>query len=198
MENNGGHIKQLAAGLFFIVGLALIVVSVFIIGIDRGLTEPKFQILTLFNEVGGLVEGSPIRISGVDVGVVGAVDFLTQPIEGRSLKVRMDIFKKYEYEFSKCSRISIRTEGVLGQKFIEISEDHSLKVFDLTAPIIGEDPLDVEDMAAVITRTAISLQATSDGVQDVMHEWKYISIKTRKLLNRFEEKMLEGSLFKFF
>ena len=84
------------------------------------------------------------------------------------------------------------------RRFIEISEDHSLKVFDLTAPIIGEDPLDVEDMAAVITRTAVSLQATSDGIQDVMHEWKYISIKTRKLLNRVDEKMLEGSLFKFF
>jgi len=198
MENNGGNIKKLAAGLFFIIGLVLLVVVVFIIGVDRGLTEPKFQIIALFNEVGGLVEGSPIRISGVDVGVVGAVDFLTQPIEGRSLKVRMDIFKKYEFQFSKCSRISIRTEGVLGQRFIEISEDHSLKVFDLTAPIIGEDPLDVEDMAAVITRTAVSLQATSDGMQDVLHEWKYISIKTRKLLNRVEEKIMEGNLFKVF
>lgn len=198
MENNGGNLKKLAAGLFFIIGLALIVGFVFIIGIDRGLTEPKFQVIALFDEVGGLVEGSPIRISGVDVGVVGALDFLTQPIEGRSLKVRMDIFKKYEFQFSKCSKVSIRTEGVLGQKFIEISENHSLKVFDLTAPIIGEDPLDVEDMAAVITRTAISLQTTSDGMQDVLHEWKYISIKTRKLLNRVEEKILEGSLFKVF
>jgi len=198
MENNGGHLKQLTAGLFFIIGLAMIVISVFIIGIDRGLTEPKFQILALFNEVSGLVEGSPIRISGVDVGVVGAVDFLTQPVEGRSLKVRMDIFKKYEFEFLKCSKVSIRTEGVLGQKLIEISEDHVLKVFDPTAPIIGEDPLDVEDMAAVITSTAVSLQATSQSVQDVLHEWKYISIKTKKLLNRVDEKLLEGSLFKVF
>ena len=191
-------LRKLAAGLFFIVGLVLIAVSVFFIGIDRGLTEPKFQVIALFNQVGGLVEGSPIRISGVDVGVVGAVDFLSQPIEGRSLKVRLDIFKKYEFEFRKCSKISIRTEGVLGQKLIEISEDHSLKVFDPTAPIIGEDPLDVEDMAAVITSTAVSLQATSQGVQDVLHEWKYISIKTKKLLNRVDEKMLEGNLFKVF
>jgi len=198
MENNGGHVKQLAAGLFFIIGLALIVVSVFIIGIDRGLTEPKFQVLALFNEVSGLVEGSPIRISGVDVGVVGSVDFLTQPIEGRSLKVRMDIFKKYEFEFSKCSKISIRTEGVLGQRFIEISEDHSLRVFDPTVVIVGEDPLDVEDMAAVITSTAVSLQATSQGVQDVLHDWKDVSHKTKDLLNRVNEKLLEGSLFKVF
>ena len=198
MENNGGHFKKLAAGLFFIIGLSLIAVSVFFIGLDRGLTEPKFQVIALFNQVGGLVEGSPIRISGVDVGIVGAVDFLSQPIEGRSLKVRMDIFKKYEFEFRKCSKVSIRTEGILGQKLIEISEDHSLKVFDPAAVIVGEDPLNVEDMAAVITSTAVSLQAASQGVQDVLHEWKYISIKTKKLLNRVDEKLLNGSLLKVF
>ena len=198
MENNGGYFKKLAAGLFFVLGLGLIAVSVFFIGLDRGLTEPKFQVIVLFNQVGGIAEGSPIRISGVDVGVVGAVDFLSQPIDGRSLKVRLDIFKKYEFEFRKCSKVSIRTEGVLGQKLIEISEDHSLKVFDPTAPIIGEDPLDVEDMAAVITSTAVSLQSTSQGVSDVLREWKYISVKTKKLLNRVDEKLLEGNLFKVF
>jgi phospholipid/cholesterol/gamma-HCH transport system substrate-binding protein len=198
MENNGGHFKKLAAGLFFIIGLGLIAVSVFFIGLDRGLTEPKFQVIALFNQVGGLVEGSPIRISGVDVGVVGAVDFLSQPIEGRSLKVRMDIFKKYEFEFRKCSKISIRTEGVLGQRLIEISEDHSLKVFEPGAAIIGEDPLDVEDMAAVITSTAVSLQATSQGIQDALQGWKDVSHKTKELLNRVNEKLLEGNLFKVF
>ena len=198
MENNGGGFKKLAAGLFFVIGLGLIAVSVFFIGLDRGLTEPKFQVIALFNQVGGLVGGAPIRISGVDVGVVGSVDFLSQPIDGRSIKVQLNIFKKYEFEFRKCSKISIRTEGVLGQKLIEISEDHSLKVFDPTAPIIGEDPLDVEDMAAVITSTALSLQTTSQGVQDVLHEWKYISVKTKKILNRVDEKLLEGNLFKVF
>lgn len=198
MENNGGNFKRIAAGIFFIACLVMIVISIFIIGIGRGLTEPKFQVIALFNQVGGLVEGAPIRISGVDVGVVGAVDFLSEPIEGRSLKVRLDIFKKYEFEFRKCSKISIETEGVLGQKLIEISEDHSLKVFDPTAPIIGEDPLDVQDMAAVITSTAVSLQATSQGVQDVLKEWKYISIKTKKLLNRVDEKLIDNTLFKVF
>ena len=198
MENNDGNFKRLVAGIFFILGLGLVAVSIFLIGIDRGLTEPKFHVVALFHQVGGLVEGSPIRISGVNVGVVGTIDFLREPIKGRSLKVRMDIFKKYEFEFRKCSKVSIRTEGVLGQKLIEISEDHSLKVFDPTAPIIGEDPLDVEDMAAVITSTALSLQTTSQGVQDVLHEWKYISVKTKKILNRVDEKLLEGNLFKVF
>ena len=190
--------KNFFAGLFFIAGLGLIGVSIFIIGLDRGLTQPKFQVITLFNEVGGLIEGAPIRISGVNVGVVGKIDFLNQPIEDRSLKVTLNIFKKYEFQFRKCSRIGIKTEGVLGQKLIEISEDHRRQMFDVTKPIIGEDPLDVEDMAAVITRTAMSLQKTSEDVNDVMDEWKYISRKTKRLMNRLEDRLVEGALFKIF
>ena len=48
MENNDGYFKKLAAGLFFIIGLSLIAVSVFFIGLDRGITEPKFQVIALF------------------------------------------------------------------------------------------------------------------------------------------------------
>ena len=196
MDKNS--IKKMSAGLFFVTGLILVAASVFFIGLDRGLTEPKFEVIVLFDQVGGLVEGAPIRISGVNVGIVKSVDFLNDQIGGRSLKVTMNIFKKYEFQFRKCSRVGIKTEGVLGQKLVEISEDHGRKVFDPSVPIIGEDPLDVEDMAGVITRTALSLKKTSESVDDVMGEWKYISRKTKRLMNRFEEKLIAGNLFKIF
>lgn len=191
-------IKKLAAGIFFVLGIALFAVCVFVIGMDRGMTQPKFQVLALFKEAGGLIQGAPIRISGINVGVVSSVDFLQEPIEGRSIKVTLNIFKKYEFQFRKCSRISIKTEGVLGQKLVEISEDHNKKMFDVSMPIIGEDPLDVEDMAGVITRTAVSLEKTTQNVNNVVGEWKYISHKSRRILNRLEEKLINGDLFKIF
>ena len=161
-------VKKFLAGLFFIIGAGLVGMVIFIISLDKGLTQPKFQVIALFDDVGGLIEGSPIRVSGVNVGVVGNIDFLTQPIEDKSLKVTLNIFKKYEFQFRKCSRISIRTEGVLGRKLVEITEDHARKMFDVSKPIIGEDPLDVEDMAAVLTRTAVSIQKTSQDANDVL------------------------------
>ncbi len=197
MEKNS-NLKRIMAGLFFVLGLLAIVAVVFIIGVDRGLTEPKFQVIALFNEVSGLVEGSPIRISGVNVGLVGDIHFLEQQIEGRSLKVTLNIFKKYEFQFRKCSRISIKTEGVLGQKLVEISEDHAHSIFDVSKPIIGEDPLDVEDMASTLTRTAMSVQTTATDLREVLAEWKYISKKTRRVINRVEDKLIEGNLFKIF
>ena len=64
MENNGGHFKKLAAGLFFIIGLGLIAVSVFFIGLDRGLTEPKFQVIVLFNQVADWLKALPSVFPG--------------------------------------------------------------------------------------------------------------------------------------
>ncbi len=196
--DNKTNVKKTAAGLFFVLGLALIGFSVFLIGLDRGLTEQKFEMIALFREVGGLKSGAPIRISGVNVGMVKEVDFLDEPIAGRSLKVTLNIFKKYEFQFRKCSRISIRTEGVLGQKLVEISENHEVPVFKMSEPIIGEDPLDVEDMAGVITKTAISLQKSSVGINSLMDEMQGAAVKAKRLMNRFEEKLVEGNLFKIF
>ena len=197
MEDHG-TLKKFLAGIFFIIGIGFIGIIVFIIGFDKGLTQPKFQVIALFNEVGGIVEGSPIRVSGVNVGVVGSIDFLSESIENRSLKVTLNIFKKYEFQFRKCSKIAIKTEGVLGRKLIEISEDHSRPMFDVTKPIVGEDPLDVEDMAAVLKHTALSIEKTSHDAGDVLEEWKYISHKARRLINRVEEKLVQGNLFKLF
>lgn len=197
MENHM-NVKKTAAGLFFILGMALIGISVFLIGLDRGLTEPKFEVISLFKAVGGLRSGAPIRISGVNVGMVKDVDFLDEPIANRSLKVTLNIYKKYEFQFRKCSRISVRTEGVLGQKLVEISEDHSIPVFKLNEPIIGQDPLDVEDMAGVITKTALALQKTSLGINDLMDDMQGATKKAKRVMNRVEEKLVEGNLFKIF
>lgn len=191
-------LKKFFAGLFFVVGLGLIGLVIFIIGFDKGLTQPKFQVVTLFNKVDGIVEGSPIRISGVHVGVVGGVDFLSESIEGKGLKLTLNIFKKYEAQFRKCSKIAIKTEGVLGRKLIEISNDSRRPVFDVSKPIVGEDPLDVEDLADVIKRTAISIEKTSGGANEVLEEWKFISRKAKRLMNRVEDKLVEGNLFKLF
>jgi phospholipid/cholesterol/gamma-HCH transport system substrate-binding protein len=191
-------IKKFLAGLFFVLGIAMLVGVVFIIGLERGFSESKFQVTVLFKEVGGLGYGAPIRISGLAVGNVGAIEFLDQEIEGRNLKVTMNIFRKYEVQFRKCSKVAIKTEGVLGEKFIEMSSDPAALPFDLSEPILGQDLLDVENLAKVLSETATSLQGTADSANDLMDNLQTLSQKGGRLMNRLEEKLIEGNLFKVF
>jgi len=197
MERNE-FIKKFLAGLFFVLGIGMLVGVVFIIGLERGFSEPKFQVTALFKQVGGLNYGAPIRISGLAVGNVGTIEFLEQEIEGRNLKVVFNIYKKYEAQFKKCTRVSIKTEGVLGEKFVEISSDPELPPFDLSAPILGQAVLEVEDIAKVVTETAASLQGTTANANRLLEDFETLSKKSQRIMNRLEEKIMEGSLFKVF
>jgi phospholipid/cholesterol/gamma-HCH transport system substrate-binding protein len=212
------------AGIFFLLGLGLILMVIFTIGKNKGFTQPKFQVEVLFRDVGGLIEGAPVQLAGVSVGTVSDINFLDREFQGRRVKVRLNIFDKYKRQMEQEVRFVIRTEGILGEKMIEINVGKGGKVVDLSQPIIGEDPLNVQDIAEVfsdaaesftetsdifnkidmqglsevLSETANSLSLTSKGVNEILEEMYYISIKSKRLLDRLEQRVIDGNLFKVF
>ena len=224
MDNKREVRVQNLAAIFFILGVALIVVFIFTIGRDKGFSQRKFQVAVLFKSVGGLTEGAPTRLSGVNVGSVATIDFLDKEIEGRRVKVTLNILEKYRKQLQKNVRFSIRTEGVLGEKLVEIAVIDNLSSIDLNNPIFGEDPLDVQDLAQVFAGAAESFTKTADqlgqidivqlsqvmressealletsrGINAMMDELQEITRKSKRLIDRIEQKIIDGNLFKVF
>jgi phospholipid/cholesterol/gamma-HCH transport system substrate-binding protein len=216
--------KNLLSGVFFLGGILLIFGIIFTIGKDKGFTQPKFQIDVLFRDVGGLVEGAPVQLAGVNVGTVSDISFLDKKVEGRGVKVEVSIFKRFKEQLSHNVRFSIKTEGILGEKLVEIHSDEVGGAVNLSEPVIGEDPLNVQDLAQVFSlaaesftntsqdfskvdvvklskaleETAQSLVLTSEGLNTILTEMHYISIKSKRLLDRLEQRIIDGDLFKVF
>ncbi len=216
--------KNFLSGLFFLGGIVLIFVVIFTIGKERGFTQPKFQVAVLFRDVGGLIEGAPVQLAGVNVGTVSDIRFLDKKVNGRRVKVEVSIFKRYKKQLTQDVRFSIKSEGILGEKLVEIHSDDSGVLVDLSQPVIGEDALNVQDLAQVFSNaaesftntsqdfskvdvvklskvleeTAQSLVITSKGINAILTELNYISIKSKRLLDRLEQKIIDGDLFKVF
>ena len=217
--------RRFFAGLFLIVGFLAIIFVILALGRDKGLAQSKFQITILFKDVGGLGEGAPIRLSGVNVGTVDHIDFLEKVVNGRRIQVIANIFSRYRKQLEKdILRFAIRTEGVLGEKLIEIDVVTMGEKADLNKPIMGDDTIDVRELAEVFARaaesftktsedlskvdmeelsqglsdTAKSLSKASDRLDSVLKEMLYVSYKTKRLLDRIEQKVIEGTLFKVF
>ncbi|HBO97577.1 MAG TPA: hypothetical protein DE315_00590 [Candidatus Omnitrophica bacterium] len=216
--------KELLAGLFFFLGIFLLVTFVIILGGNKGLAQSKFQVTVFYRNVGGLMEGAPVRLSGVNVGTVDNVEFLNQEFDGRRVEVTLNILSQYRKQLENNLRFTIQTEGILGEKLIEIDVLREGPKADLKNPVIGEDPLDVEDMAEVFARAAESFTKTADqlsqidvvglssvmedssqsllitsrGINEVMDELQEITKKTKRLLDRVEQKVIDGNLFKVF
>jgi ABC-type transporter Mla subunit MlaD len=222
-ENKENQIK-LMSGIFFIVGIVLFIGFVFMIGKDRGFIQPKFKILVLFHNVGGLTEGAPTLLAGVNVGRVESIDFLDKDIDGRRVQVTLSILSKHKKQFQKNLLCVIKTEGVLGEKIVEITVDEKAGAADLSKPILGQDPLDVQDVAEsfagaakaftktsealgqidmvelsqIMKESSEALLVTANGINSVMDDLQEITIKAKRLMERLEEKVIEGNLFKVF
>lgn len=192
--------KNFYAGIFFIIGLILIGVVVLTIGVEKGITQPRFKMQVFFRDVGGLIVGAPVRLSGVNVGTVAKIDFLKKEVEGRNVAVDLNLFSRYRDQIEEGYSFGIKTEGVLGQKFIEISKDRSgqNRIADMKSSVIGEDPLDVQDLAKTFGQAAVSFRETARATDTMMSELRDRFRGFKRVMNRFEERLVDGTLFKVF
>lgn len=216
--------RKFLAGAFFIVGILVVVGVVFTIGRDKGFGQKRFPVRVLFRNVGGLVEGAPARLAGVTVGTVERIEFLPVDFEGRHVEVTLSVFEKFRGQLNTSVRFVIKTEGILGEKLVEIYRTAYGPRVDVAKPVLGEDPMDAQDLAVVFADAAESftltarklgeidlkqmadlmnqssraLLETSQNIDTLMGEFKALSHKSKRLIDRIEKKVIEGDLFRFF
>jgi len=217
-------LKKFLTGLFFIVGIFLFIWIIFTIGANKGFIEAKFKVPVLFEDVRGLTEGAPVRLSGVVVGLVDRIDFLKKEYQGRRVQATLSLFEKYKRQLNQSARFSIVTDGILGEKLVVIKVTEDARPLDLNSPILGDNPIDVQDLAEVFAdaaesftktsnelskidfaklaegmeQTGEALVSTSDGFKKILPELEDLMTKAKRLFNRIEQKIIEGNLFKVF
>ncbi len=113
-------IQEIRVGLFIFVGLALAFILVFSIGSEKHLFEEQYTLYVHFKDVGGLRAGAPVRLAGVDVGTVSMVSFPTD-LEKKLIDVELKISTDVRKRIRTDSVASIKTKGVLGDKYVSIT-----------------------------------------------------------------------------
>ncbi|HHO69361.1 MAG TPA: outer membrane lipid asymmetry maintenance protein MlaD, partial [Gammaproteobacteria bacterium] len=75
-----------------------------------------YRVSAEFENVGGLKVRSPVKVSGVRVGRVSAIDYDTERYQA---VVEMQLEKKYD-KFPEDTSASIFTAGLLGEQYIAL------------------------------------------------------------------------------
>jgi uncharacterized coiled-coil protein SlyX len=81
------------------------------------------------------------------------------------------------------------------QDLAEVFAD-AAESFTQTSEVFAE--IDLEGLSEALAETAKSLSKTSNRINTVLTEMHYISIKSRRLLDRLEQRVIDGNLFKVF
>jgi phospholipid/cholesterol/gamma-HCH transport system substrate-binding protein len=160
--------RMLRVGVFVLLGLGVFLGMVYALGARARLFEPRFTISAEFTEVGGLVEGATVRLAGVQIGRVSGVTLPAQP--GGKVRVDMSIARRFGDRVRKDSMARIETQGLLGDRIIEIS------VGSATAPpvspnevIASRDPFDLNrvmgDSAEVVKSVGLLAESLRETAQ---------------------------------
>jgi phospholipid/cholesterol/gamma-HCH transport system substrate-binding protein len=132
-------------GLFIVAALAVLVVGVFLIGSRESLFQSAYHVKAEFQNVAGLADGADVRVGGLHQGTVKHIQLPNQPTG--KVTVTMDLDKATGDVLKKDSVASIKSEGLIGDKFVEISfgSDNAAQLKDGDT-ITSEAPLDVSNL----------------------------------------------------
>jgi phospholipid/cholesterol/gamma-HCH transport system substrate-binding protein len=132
-------------GLFIVAALAVLFAGVFLIGSRESLFQSTYQVKAQFQNVAGLADGADVRVGGLHQGTVKHIQLPNQP-DGK-VTVSMDLNKASRDVLKKDSVASIKSEGLIGDKYVEISfgtdSAAQLRNGDL---ISSEPPLDMSNL----------------------------------------------------
>jgi hypothetical protein len=149
----------------FIVGTLLVLASgVFLIGDKEFLFSRTFPLRASFENVGGLSVGTDVRVGGIREGTVQRLELPDGPDD--KVLVVMKLHQSARNLIRKDSVASIKTAGLLGDEFIEVSfgskQAPQLEDGDSIRSI---QPIDVAELtSSVATQTKSTLAAIEDDM----------------------------------
>ena len=156
---------KIRLGLFIIGGIALFVLTIFIIGKQRNLFNPVFSLTTTFFNVSGLQVGNNIRFAGVNVGTVDNITI----INDSTVEVEMILKKEIQQYVKTDSEVGIGSEGLIGDKLLVISQgSNDAEVVQEGQWIASSEPVETDAILASVQVTATNVEVITDELAQIM------------------------------
>lgn len=135
---------EIGVGIFVAIGIVCLGYLTFRLGEVEILGERTYPLEARFKSVTGLKTGAQVELAGVKVGQVEAIALdPKEQVAIVRLKIREDL------KLSEDVIASIKTSGLLGDKYIQLSPGGSERVLQPGEIILEtEPPLDIEALVS--------------------------------------------------
>jgi phospholipid/cholesterol/gamma-HCH transport system substrate-binding protein len=172
-EQQGGH--ALRVGIVMVLGIAILAGAIFSIGGGLRWLSGSEELTARFQRVNGLQVGSPVYLSGVNIGSVASIQF---PEDRRAnfVVVRLRIEANAVARVRTDSVAKIESLGLLGDKFLLLTAGSP------DAPSVEADAL-IKSQDPVNYAALLQARGTGDLVANVLA----ISNSMRQLLDSVNE-----------
>jgi len=153
--------KQTKVGLFVAAGVIMLAVTVFMIGDNKQTWAPKVPFVARFKDVAGLKPGAPVKLGGVDIGLVTGVSYGAVSTD-TGIYVKLDVKRAEAVRVRRGTKASVAMMGMLGDKMLV------LKVTDPAAPEVAPGGvLDTDEGDDIIANVQGAVAKVSDRLDEI-------------------------------
>jgi phospholipid/cholesterol/gamma-HCH transport system substrate-binding protein len=165
--------RRFRVGLVVLISLVFLMFGVLMVGRRAHLFTAKLPYQTQFDSAAGLVSGNPVRLNGVTVGNVLEVNLSPDPADQR-VRVVYEVDRKIRTRLRTSTTASIKTIGLLGDKYIELAGG---KPDDAIVPPEGD----------IKAAQGASLEKIFEGSGDLLTDLGGIARSLKAILERMEK-----------
>ncbi|MDI6049708.1 MAG: MlaD family protein [Flavobacterium sp.] len=148
MNKESGY--QWKLGMFVIIGLVLFVTTIYFVGKQKNLFGSTFELNSKFNSVNGLEVGNNVRFSGINIGTVEEIEFLTDT----SVVIKLIIKEEVRKYIKKDAIASISSDGLMGDKVLTISSGKNSNVIvENNDNIASKQAIEMDDLMVSVKKS---------------------------------------------
>ncbi|AGH96371.1 MlaD family protein [Pseudobdellovibrio exovorus] len=156
---------QIKVGAFLFAGIMILLVTVFTIGSNSSLFQEVIEVQSYFDSVQGLNKGAVVSLAGVKIGNVENIAF----DENRNLvRVTSVIDSSFRSKLRTDSRVEIRTQGALGDKYLYVTPGSSEEFVTNDSELVADYG---NDILSVISKRGNE----SEHIFDILKDLKTIT-----------------------
>ncbi|HEX5856067.1 MAG TPA: MlaD family protein [Thermoanaerobaculia bacterium] len=159
-------------GVILFAAFVLLAGALLFIGGTKGFFVRRTSYFARFANTQGIVGGNQVRLAGVIVGAVRGIEVPRVP--GQDLTIHFDIERKYQHLVKTDSRAEIKTIGLLGDKYLEVTPGST-------------DKPDLEPDHEIIAFRGAELEKILAGSGDLVDNVVAISKSLKNILGRTEK-----------
>jgi phospholipid/cholesterol/gamma-HCH transport system substrate-binding protein len=160
--------SQLKVGVVGLAALAILAVLVFLLTGAENPFSKKATLYTYMRDSAALTDGAGVRLNGILIGKVTRVELTNDPNLNRTIRMTMQIERKFLTNIPDDSQLGFSAESVLGQKFINIRRGKSPRSIHDQSEIKAQDDKDFLEIVQSAMPLLDSMQSILGRVDKIV------------------------------
>ena len=180
MEKNALKLSNLKVGLTVFIGLVIFFTFIFLVGNEGNIFTKTYKLKIFVEGVDGLSDGAMVTLGGLKIGSVDNIEYAKKD-DKNGVDITFEVPVKYKPRITESSMVTIKTAGLLGDKFLDVSIGQST-----------EKPHEEGDYLPV--RSQINFDKFSEKAEPALNDFTKLLNNLRKITDTISTG--EGSLGK--